>query len=117
MGGFYSRSKKDFQSVTPYPPSSNDEQMTRKKSKIDFDTPSSSSSTKNSEKRVTPRGAKREQSGGPSWIVNIDKFNFDYTEGQHRRDLMANCEDECSEITDFLFVGGAKVRKIFSHLI
>lgn len=103
MGGFYSKNKKDFQSVLPYPSSSNDEQMARKKSKSNIDSPKA-------EKRIAPLGPKREPSIGPSWMVNIDKFNFDYTEGQHRRDLMANCEDECSEITDFLYVGGAKVK-------
>lgn len=106
MGGFYSRNMKDFQSVTPYPTSGiDDEGMARKKSKIDL-----GDTRNNSEiKKITPLGPKREPSLGPSWVVNVDKFNFEYTEGQHRRDLMANCEDQCSEITDFLYVSGAKV--------
>lgn len=36
-------------------------------------------------------------------------FNFDLTEGQSRRGLMADCEFECSEILPYLFVGGAKI--------
>jgi hypothetical protein len=105
MGGFYSRNKKDFQSVTPYPTAGNDDgNLARKKSKVDVETRINYEGKKN-----PPFGPKREPSLGPSWVVNIDKFNFDYTEGQHRRDLMANCEDQCSGITDFLYVGGAKV--------
>ena len=36
-------------------------------------------------------------------------FDFSNTEGQNRRELIASCEDECSLITDFLYVGGFKV--------
>jgi hypothetical protein len=36
-------------------------------------------------------------------------FDFDLTEGQSRRVLMADCELECSQILDNLFVAGASV--------
>jgi hypothetical protein len=99
MGGFYSSGKKDFQSVTPYPTSV--DQSVTKKFKVDSET------SRAFQKKTAL--LRREPSLGPGWVVNVDKFNFDYTEGQHRRGLMANCEDECSEITDFLYVGGSKV--------
>ena len=116
MGGFYSRGRKDFQSVIPY----NDKEKDRKEKErgssscVGFGGNESEvinkkirlNDEKGNEKRIPP---KREQSLGPGWVVNLEKFNFDYTEGQHRRTLMANCEDECSEITEFLYVSGGKV--------
>lgn len=36
-------------------------------------------------------------------------FDFDLTEGQSRRVLMADCELECSQISDNLFVAGAGI--------
>lgn len=55
-----------------------------------------------------PPVLKKEPSSLGGWAVNTD-FNHDYTEGQSRRDLVSSCEEECSEITEFLFVGAAKV--------
>ena len=55
-----------------------------------------------------PPVVKSEPSSAGGWAVNTD-FNHDYTEGQCRRDIVTTCEAECSEITDFLFVGAAKV--------
>lgn len=46
------------------------------------------------------------ESGG--WSCNLN-FGYDLTEGQARRQLLAESEDECSEITDFLYISGAKV--------
>jgi hypothetical protein len=42
-------------------------------------------------------------------IGNAAAFNFQMTEGQSRRSQLADCDYECSKITDFLFVGGSKV--------
>ena len=36
-------------------------------------------------------------------------FDFNYTEGQARRNLLADCDNECSIVTEFLYVSGAKV--------
>ena len=49
------------------------------------------------------------QQGSINSVVEPNKFDFNLTEGQSRRTLMADCEFECSEITPTLFVGGAKV--------
>lgn len=43
-------------------------------------------------------------------------FDFNMTEGQTRRTLMAECEFECSQITSNLFVGGAEVAKSWETL-
>ena len=40
---------------------------------------------------------------------NNSGFDFRLTEGQSRRNAMADCETECSKVTDYLFVGGHKV--------
>lgn len=37
------------------------------------------------------------------------EYDFDLTEGQNRRNLMAEAEFECTEIGEYLFVGGNKV--------
>ena len=39
----------------------------------------------------------------------VQENNFNLTEGQVRRNLIANYDDECSEITEYLYVGSAKV--------
>jgi hypothetical protein len=41
--------------------------------------------------------------------MGSEQFNFQLTEGQSRRGLMADNEYECSEITNFLYVGGSKI--------
>jgi hypothetical protein len=102
MGVSTSRGKKDFQSVVPY---SGPDTPVQKKIRFEGNLESVGSSQTSSK----PRGVmplKTQQ----SWKVDLSKFNFEYTEGQSRRDTIAECEDECSEITSFLFVGGAKVR-------
>jgi Dual specificity phosphatase, catalytic domain len=38
-------------------------------------------------------------------------FNFFLTEGQSRRGLLIDCNLDCSEIFDYLFVGGAEVAR------
>jgi protein-tyrosine phosphatase len=38
-----------------------------------------------------------------------DTVDFDLTEGQMRRDSMLSCENQCSQITRFVYVGGLKV--------
>ena len=43
-------------------------------------------------------------------------FDFDLTEGQTRRTLMAECEFECSMITPHLFLGGVEVAKSWDVL-
>lgn len=45
-----------------------------------------------------------------------EPFDFNLTEGQSRRAGMADCELECSEITNFLFVGGASIAASWSVL-
>jgi hypothetical protein len=37
------------------------------------------------------------------------ELEFDLTEGQNRRNLMSEAEFECTEIGEYLFIGGAKV--------
>jgi hypothetical protein len=37
-------------------------------------------------------------------------FDFQITEGQSRRNMLAYCDTECSMITEFLFVSGSKVK-------
>ena len=39
----------------------------------------------------------------------IDTFDFRLTEGQSRRNAMADFETDCTPITDYLFLGGHKV--------
>ncbi len=53
--------------------------------------------------------AESQQSSISSLVAEQNKFDFNMTEGQSRRTLMADFEFECSEITPTLFVGGAKV--------
>ncbi len=52
---------------------------------------------------------------------NKQDFDFRLTEGQSRRNAMADCETECSKITDFIHVAGHKVAEswdiISSHSI
>jgi hypothetical protein len=81
MGGFIARNKGDlFQPVVPY----------------------------NNESLIA-RNRKLHLSLGRDPVLPDEPFNFNYTEGQSRRHLMATCDPECSQIIDFLFVGGAKV--------
>ena len=44
--------------------------------------------------------------------LHSESFDFRLTEGQSRRNAMADCETECSQVTDYLFVGGHKVSLI-----
>ena len=44
-------------------------------------------------------------------------FNFQMTEGQTRRNLLADCDHECSAVCDFIFVSGAKVASSYDTLI
>ena len=44
-------------------------------------------------------------------------FNFEITEGQSRRNLLAGCDNECSPVCDFLFVSGAKVASSYDVLV
>lgn len=46
-----------------------------------------------------------------------DQFDFDLTEGQIRRGNMTDCEYECSEIFDYLYVGGSKVAESWDTLV
>lgn len=48
--------------------------------------------------------------------VPSEQFNFQLTEGQSRRGLMADNEYECSEITNFLYVGGSKIAESWDIL-
>lgn len=43
-------------------------------------------------------------------------FDFKYTEGQNRRDMMNDCENECSEIFSYLYLGGAKIAQSWEIL-
>lgn len=43
-------------------------------------------------------------------------FDFNYTEGQVRRNLLADCDNECSIVTEFLYVSGAKVASSWETL-
>ena len=44
-------------------------------------------------------------------------FNFQMTEGQSRRILLADCDNECSPVCDFIFVSGAKVASSYETLV
>jgi protein-tyrosine phosphatase len=44
-------------------------------------------------------------------------FNFQITEGQTRRNLLADCDNECSAVCDFIFVSGAKVASSYETLV
>ena len=44
------------------------------------------------------------------------QFDFNFTEGQHRRVLMADCETECSQILENLYVAGATVAADLAEL-
>lgn len=44
-------------------------------------------------------------------------FNFQMTEGQSRRNQLADCDNECSPVCDFLFVSGAKVASSYDLLM
>jgi Dual specificity phosphatase, catalytic domain len=56
--------------------------------------------------KTSPRSATNSCSTGKK-----DDFDFDLTEGQARRELMADCEVECSRIMDNLYVSGATVAR------
>ena len=47
--------------------------------------------------------------GSKSLRGHQQQFDFNFTEGQHRRVLMADCETECSQILENLYVAGATV--------
>lgn len=104
MGANSSKNKRDSGSVAPQPCNPPKKATTLSANRPRSDLPQQSMSSKPND---IPIIAKREPSG-IGWAVNAD-FNYQYTEGQHRRDLVSTLEDECSEITDFLYVGGAKV--------
>jgi hypothetical protein len=38
-----------------------------------------------------------------------EKFDFRLTEGQSRRNSMADFETDCTPVTDYLYLGGHKV--------
>lgn len=44
-------------------------------------------------------------------------FNFQITEGQTRRNLLADCDNECSRVCDFIYVSGAKVASSYDMLV
>jgi len=108
MGGTSSRNKKDFQSVVPYSGSNTPAKKVRNESVVRVHTDIPIEKTRCVPPAPLSDGPKREPSGIGGWTPN-EAFNFDYTEGQSRRQLMATCEEECSQVTDFLYVGGAKV--------
>lgn len=60
------------------------------------------------DEKLMDSGTSSKASGDQSAIVRTE-IDFRYTEGQSRRGLMADCEFVCSEILDYLFVGGSKV--------
>jgi hypothetical protein len=43
-------------------------------------------------------------------------FNFNKTEGQSRRESMADCDSDCSQILGHLFVSGAKIARSIKDL-
>jgi len=43
-------------------------------------------------------------------------FDFKYTEGKNRREMMNDCENECSEIFSYLYLGGAKIAQSWETL-
>ena len=52
----------------------------------------------------------------PTWLAGTNNwtesdFNFFLTEGQSRRGLLTDCNSDCSQISDHLFVGGSEVAK------
>jgi len=45
-----------------------------------------------------------------------NEVGFALTEGQERRSMIEDCETECSEILEYLFIGSAKVSYILNAL-
>lgn len=125
MGNKSTKGNKEFQSVIPYTPSSNPKR--RKKTQrsprrptvapallvkensggVVIDEEQLNSNEDDKRKRVPLRTPSLCEDIG--WTPQSDNFDFNNTEGQNRRELIASCEDECSLITSYLFVGGAKV--------
>lgn len=129
MGNKTSKANKEFQAVIPYTPSSRPNPKRKKptqprrptvapallakeNSGVSVD---SSNSTEQETPVISEKNRRRVPLRSPSlagdvgWAPQSSNFDFSNTEGQNRRELIASCEDECSLITDFLFVGGIKV--------
>ena len=124
MGNSSSKANKEFQAVIPYTPSSKSN-IKRKKGRTQPRRPTVapaliardvSALTKQSEgdeesapklRRVPLRSPSICEEAG--WSPSQSNFDFNNTEGQNRRELLASYEEECSMITPFLFVGGFKV--------
>lgn len=125
MGNKTSKSNKEFQAVIPYTPSSRPVPKRKKSStlprrptvapalakehsgiSVDSNEEAPVISAKNP-RRVPLRSPSLSEDVG--WSPQISNFDFSNTEGQNRRELIASCEDECSLITSYLYVGGFKV--------
>lgn len=105
MGSNSSKNKKDFQSVSPLPVDINP-----KKTKASENASIQESNQDYMEKYSTKNLNIRLQESTDLNLSNQSETNnYDLTEGQARRTLIAQCDDECSEITEFLFVGGEKI--------
>ena len=102
--GSKGKNKKDFQSVIPYSDKLSPVKPHMRKSVAPLIT-SHIANTKAVELDRESISAIREVAS-KGWTPNPD---FQYTEGRVRRSLMQSCEEECSEITNYLFVGGVRV--------
>jgi hypothetical protein len=105
MGANSSKNKRDSGSVAPQPNHPPKKAASLATNRPRTDLPQSLSAKP---KEIPASTLVKKEPSASGWSVNAD-FNYQYTEGQNRRDLVSTMEEECSEITDFLFVGGAKV--------
>lgn len=108
--GSKGKNKKDFQSVIPYSDKISPAKPHMRKSVAPLIT-THVANTKAVELDKESISAIREVAS-KGWTPNPD---FRYTEGQFRRSLMQSCEEECSEITNYLYVGGVKVTPSFKY--
>lgn len=103
MGSNSSKTKKEFQSVSPLPAETAITKEVSTKS-VCLD----SSSEENMDKYSIKNLKALDELKNPK--DNKDKeIISEQTEGQLRREAISQCEQECSEITKFLYVGGDKV--------
>lgn len=125
MGNSTSKANKEFQAVIPYTPSSKPHPKRKKNatqprrptvapallkenSGISVDSEEDySNASLTTPKHIPLRSPSICSDVG--WTPIESNFDFNNTEGQSRRELIASCDAECSMITPFLFVGGFTV--------
>lgn len=121
MGGFYSNPAAGFQSVIPQAP--NNSNTLQHQPKRNTSSGVSTSTAANTSANISPLDLSETNSsrtpltvGSGSLDRSISYRSRDgeasksqQTEGQFRRDNMADCEFECSQISKYLYVGGQRV--------